>query len=120
MVASVSPRGVLNILQTSMKELSYENNQRLLVQSRFLILENSIFVTPAIAQTLNINNLRSRSAKSISLHTIRKLIKYSLKKVRVKAVFIVTVFETLLFEGTSVLSPAQRGTGRKRVKLSSP
>ena len=30
--------------------------------------------------------------------------------------FILTVFEILLFNGWSVLSPAQRGTGSERVK----
>ena len=34
-----------------------------------------------IPQTLNINNLGNTSAKSINLHTIRKLIEYSLKKI---------------------------------------
>ena len=36
---------------------------------------------PIIAQNFNINNLRTTKAKSIDLHTIRKLIKYSLKKI---------------------------------------
>ena len=39
---------------------------------------------PIIPQTLNINNLRTTSAKSINLHTIRKLIEYSLKNVPVR------------------------------------
>ena len=82
------------------------------------MLESSIFVTPIIPQTLNINNLRAASAKSIKMHTIKKLIKYSLKFFSVKAVFTVTVFEILLFEGRSVLSPAQRGTGSEKVKVS--
>ena len=47
-------------------------------------LKNSIFEMPIIAQTLNINNLRTASAKSINLHTIRKLTEYSLKKVALK------------------------------------
>ena len=64
---------------------------------------------PIIPQTLNINNLRTTIAKSVNLQ-------YSLKDVRVKAVFTVTVFEILLFEGRSVLSPDQQGTGSKRVK----
>ena len=42
-------------------------------------LKNSIFEMPIITQTLNIKNLRTISAKSINLHTIRKLIEYSLK-----------------------------------------
>ena len=44
-------------------------------------LKNSIFEMPIITQTLNINNLRTKSAKSINLHTIRKLVEYSLKDV---------------------------------------
>ena len=39
---------------------------------------------PIIPQSLNINNLRIRSAKSIKLHAIRKLSEYSLKNVRVE------------------------------------
>ena len=34
---------------------------------------------PVNPQTLNINNLRTTNGKSINLHTIRKLIEYSLK-----------------------------------------
>ena len=59
-------------------------------------LKNSIFEMPIIAQTLNINNLRTASAKSINLHTSRKLTEYSLK-------IVLTVFEILLSEGRSVL-----------------
>ena len=36
---------------------------------------------PIITQTLNINNVRTTFAKSTNLHTIRKLVKYSLKNV---------------------------------------
>ena len=39
------------------------------------------------------------------------------KKLLVKAMFAFTVFELLLFENRSVLSPAQRGTGSERVKV---
>ena len=41
-------------------------------------LKNSIFEMPIITQTLNINNLRTTSANSINLHTV-KLVEYSLK-----------------------------------------
>ena len=44
-------------------------------------LKNSIFEMPIIPQILNTNNLRNTSAKSINLHTIRKLIECSLKNV---------------------------------------
>ena len=43
-------------------------------------LKNSIFEMPIITQTLNINNLRTTGTKSINLHTLRKLVEYSLKK----------------------------------------
>ena len=68
---------------------------------------------PIITQTLNINNLKTTSAKSINLHTIRKLVEYSLKNFAAKTVFTPNVFEILLSEGSSVLSHAQRGTGAK-------
>ena len=80
----------------------------MLIQHYFLALvklKNSIFEIPIIPQTLNIN-----------LRIIRKLIKYSLKKVLKKTMFTLTVFEILLFEGRSVLEPAQRIPGNKRVK----
>ena len=47
-------------------------------------LENSVFVTRIIVKTLNINKQRTAAAKSISLHTIKRLIKYSLKRVLCK------------------------------------
>ena len=72
---------------------------------------------PIITQTLNINNLRTTSAKSINLRTITKLVEYSLKNVAAKAMFTLTVFEILLSEGRSVLSSAQRGTGSERVHV---
>ena len=50
-------------------------------------LKNSIFEMPVVPQTLNINNITTTSAKYINLHTIRKLIEYSFKKVLVKATF---------------------------------
>ena len=65
--------------------------------------KNSIFEIPIILQTLNINNQRTISEKSINLHIIRKLIKYSLKNISVKATFTLTFFEIMLFEGRSVL-----------------
>ena len=47
-----------------------------------------MLITP---QTLNINNLRTTSAKSISLHTIRKLIEYYFKNLSVKAMLTLTI-----------------------------
>ena len=78
--------------------------------------KNSIFEIPVILQSLNINNQRTTCTKSISLDITGKLIEYSLKKFCKFDVYFV-VFKILLFEGRSVLSPAQRGTGRKRVKI---
>ena len=42
-------------------------------------LKKSIFEMPIIIQNLNFNNLRTTSAKSIDLHTIRRLVECSLK-----------------------------------------
>ena len=65
-----------------------------------------------MSQTLNINNLRNTSAKSMKLHTIRNLIEYSLKQVIIKAMLTATVFEILLLKDRSVLSPAHQVKGR--------
>ena len=78
-------------------------------------LKKLIFEMPIIIQTLNIENLRATSAKSINLNTIRKLVEHSLKNVPAKAMFTLTV---LLPEGRSALSPAQRDTGNERVNFS--
>ena len=72
---------------------------------------------PIITQTLNINILRSTSAKSINLHTTRKLVKYSFKMCS-KILFTLSLLGRLLSEGRSVFCHAQGGTGRKRVKVS--
>ena len=50
------------------------------------------------------------------MHTIKKLIEYSLKNVIVKAMFTLTVFEILLFEGRSVFSSTQEVQGAKGLK----
>ena len=76
-------------------------------------LKNSIFEMPIIPQTLNINNSRTTRAKSTNLHTIRKLIEYSFKK----AMLTPTIFEILMSEVRSALSPAQRGIGSEMVKI---
>ena len=52
-------------------------------------LKKSIFEMPTITRILNINNLRTTSAKSINLHTIRKLVKLSLKKFVSRAMFFI-------------------------------
>ena len=62
-------------------------------------LKNSIFEMPIITQILSINNFRIKSAKSINVHTIRKLVEYSLKNVPAKTMFTLTIFEILLSEG---------------------
>ena len=48
-------------------------------------IERSHFDMQIIPQTININNLRATNAKSINLHTIRKLIEDSLKNLICKA-----------------------------------
>ena len=48
---------------------------------------------------------------------IRKLVKYSLKIVPTKAMFILSAFEILLSEGRSALPPTQWGSGSERVKV---
>ena len=81
-------------------------------------LKNSIFEIPIIPQTLNINNYRNTRTKSINLHIIRRLIRYSLKKPCLKAMLTFTVFETLLFEVRSVLWSSQWVTGSEKAKKS--
>ena len=61
------------------------------------------FEMPIIPQTLNINNMRTASAKSINLHNIRKLIEYSLKKNCVKATLTLIVSEIFMYKGSWVL-----------------
>ena len=62
--------------------------------------------------------MRTASAKSINVHNLRKLIKGFLRKVLVKTVFSFIIFEILLLESRTVLSPTQRSTGSERVKVS--
>ena len=65
-------------------------------------IENLDFKIPIIPHTSkNINKQKTTSANSINLDIIRKLIEYSLKKVRLKAMFTLAVFEILLYEGRS-------------------
>ena len=78
-------------------------------------LKNSIFEMPINPQTLNINNLKTTNERSIKLHTTRKLIEYSLKMFCKDNVYSY-VFEIRLSEHRSVLSPAQWGAGKERVK----
>ena len=52
------------------------------------------------------------------MNVIRRPIIYSLKNVRLKAMFTLTVFEILLFKVRWVLTPAQWGTWSERVKFS--
>ena len=63
--------------------------------------KNLIFKIPIFPQTLNINNQRTTSAKSINVN-----------------IFTDTVFEIFVFEIRSVLWAAQRGTGSETVKFS--
>ena len=70
-----------------------------------------------ITQTLNINNLRTTSAKSIKLHSIRKLVEYSLKNFAAKAMFTLTGFEIMLSEGRLVCQPPSGAQGAKELML---
>ena len=78
-------------------------------------LENSIFEIPIIPQILHIKNYKTTSVKSMNLDIIRQLKEYPLKTVLVKAMFTLTIFNIILFEGRSILWPAQRVTGNERV-----
>ena len=70
--------------------------------------KNSISEISIIPQTLNVNNKRTTSAKSINLDVVSKLNKNknSLKNVSVKAMVILAIFEILLFEGRLLFLPA--------------
>ena len=80
-------------------------------------LKNSIFEMPILTQTLNTNNVRTISAKSINLHTIGKLIEYSLKIFLAKAMFFLSVIARLLSKSRLVLWPTQRCKGWRSVKF---
>ena len=80
-------------------------------------LKKLILEIPIIPQTLNINSQRTKIAKFINLKIVRKLIKYSFKKVPVKTRLILIVLEILLFESRLTVRLAQRGPGSKRIKL---
>ena len=58
---------------------------------------------PIITQISNINNFGTAIAKPINLHAIGKFVGGSIKKVPVKAMFILTVLEILLSESRSLL-----------------
>ena len=64
-------------------------------------------------------NVLFASSNMKTCNIIRKLIEYFKKKVLVKAMFTLNIFEILLLEGRSVLGPAQQGTGSKRVSFQS-
>ena len=85
--------------------------------------KNSVSDMPIIPQTLNINNLKTASANSINLHTIKKLVKYYLKNVSCKShvytyrFWDVSVRRLVLSSVRLVLSSALRGTKSKRVNV---
>ena len=68
--------------------------------------KKSISEIPINSKTLNINNLRTKSAKSINLDINRKVIKYYSKKFLEKSIFTLTVFEILMFNSRSILPPS--------------
>ena len=79
-------------------------------------LKTSIFEIPISQQLLNINNLRTTSARSLNLHTIRKLIEYSFQNM-VKEMVAYTFFKILLTECRSIFWPAEEGTESERAKF---
>ena len=81
-------------------------------------MQKSIFEITIVPQTLNINNLRAPSEKSVNVDIIRKLIEYSLENINVKTTFSFTVLKILLFRGRFVLAPALHGAGSKRLTFS--
>ena len=70
-----------------------------------------------ITYILNINKLRTTRAKSVKLHTIRKLVEYCLENVRQRECFFLSILEILLSKCRLVLWPTQRITGSERVKV---
>ena len=80
-------------------------------------LKDSISEMAIITETLNIHNLRTTSAKSINLHTIRKLVEYSFKNIPTELMFTLAAFEILLSEGRLVLRPTRWDTGRERINI---
>ena len=88
-VSVKSQKNIDNLLKLLEKWLTYKLRRFWMVFNFFWFcltlsvtkkLKNSIFEMPIITQTLNINNLRTTGTKSINLHTLRKLVEYSLKK----------------------------------------
>ena len=69
-------------------------------------------------KALSVNEMRHVKAKSINLHTRRKLIEYYFKKCQVKVLSLLIFFKILLFEGRLLLSPVQRGTVSGRIRVS--
>ena len=80
-------------------------------------IENYNFEIPTIPQTLNINNKRTASAKSINRDVFWKAYQILFKTGFVES-NILSAFEVLLFEARSVLWPALRFAGRERFKRS--
>ena len=78
-------------------------------------LKNSIFEMPIITQNLNINNLRTTTAKFCQPAYHWKACLIFFKKYSAIVMFALIDFEMLLSQGRSVLRPAQQGTWRERV-----
>ena len=78
-------------------------------------LKNSIFEMSVIRQNLNINNLRTTTAKVYQPAYHYKACLIFLRKCSARVMFALLVFEMLLSQGRSILRPTQQGTWRERV-----
>ena len=74
---------------------------------------NSIFEIPITMQALNMNNLRNTSAKSISLHAIRKFVEYSSKDVRQRQCFFLSFWRNCCPKVGRYCDPPSGEQGRK-------
>ena len=66
-------------------------------------LRNGIFEIPIIPQNSNIDNQRITRAKSPNHYIIRKFIEYPLVNFLVRAISFLTVFDIMMFEGSSII-----------------
>ena len=94
------------------------------IASRFFLtlsllekLKISIFEMPIITQTLNINNLRATSAKSINLHTIRNLLNILLKMLQQRQCLLLPLSRYCCSKVGRYCHPSSGVQGAKRLML---